>query len=362
MKRMTCEVCGAHDFRKDDDGLFVCEFCQTKYTPEQAKKLLVEGVVKIDKSDDIEKYLAMAEHSLESENFEEAYFYANKILEVNHEDSQGWMLKGLAAGSLSTLQSPRINEMLKAFQLSIKYCNDDKIEDLKRKVVDNSLGLSEGLGNIIIETVREMSRCADPYNVYSWNGELWQLCLLSQEESKAGLSFVVENTENKSLKVQALNGIIILGNEMLEGLSNMPDERGPIGASMNQERKSLREYLESQKNEAIDAARKIDPEAKIEDSSSCFIATATMGSGYSTPVVVLRRFRDQILSGSHNGRLFINWYYTHGPRLAAVVRKSLALRTLSLIFVVVPATVVATLCLKSFSAIKGCRKSPQSKA
>jgi hypothetical protein len=352
MKRMTCEVCGSHDFRKADDDLFVCEFCQTKYTPEQAKKLLVEGVVKIDKSDDAKKYLAMAEHSLESDNVEEAYFYANKILEVNHEDSQGWLLKGVAAGSLSTLKSPRINEMLKAFQLSLKHSNEDTRKGLRGKLVENSMRLSEGLACVIIETVREMSRCADPYNVYSWDGELWRLCLLAQEESKAGLSFVVENAEGKEQKIQALDGIVVLGNEMLEGLSNMPDERGPIGASMNQERKSLREYLESQKNEALEAAKKIDPEVKIQDGSSCFIATATMGSGHSKPVIILRHFRDQILTESRNGRAFVKWYYTYGPYLASIVRKSATARGLSLLFVVMPATLIAWICLTAVETIE----------
>ena len=41
MKSIKCELCGSNDVVKKDD-LFVCQYCGTKYTPEEAKKLLVE--------------------------------------------------------------------------------------------------------------------------------------------------------------------------------------------------------------------------------------------------------------------------------------------------------------------------------
>ena len=42
MKQFVCEMCGSSDLLKQD-GLFVCQSCGTKYTTEDAKKLLVEG-------------------------------------------------------------------------------------------------------------------------------------------------------------------------------------------------------------------------------------------------------------------------------------------------------------------------------
>ena len=48
MQAIKCELCGGGDLVKQD-GMFVCQHCGTKYTLEEARKLL--GTVKIDKTD-----------------------------------------------------------------------------------------------------------------------------------------------------------------------------------------------------------------------------------------------------------------------------------------------------------------------
>lgn len=44
MKQLTCEMCGSTDLMKQD-GVFVCQSCGTKYSVEEAKKMMVEGNV-----------------------------------------------------------------------------------------------------------------------------------------------------------------------------------------------------------------------------------------------------------------------------------------------------------------------------
>lgn len=46
MKKICCELCGSNDFVKDG-GMFVCQSCGTKYTLEEAKKLMIEGTVEV---------------------------------------------------------------------------------------------------------------------------------------------------------------------------------------------------------------------------------------------------------------------------------------------------------------------------
>ena len=41
MKQLTCEMCGGTDLLKQD-GVFVCQSCGTKYSVEEAKKLMVD--------------------------------------------------------------------------------------------------------------------------------------------------------------------------------------------------------------------------------------------------------------------------------------------------------------------------------
>lgn len=41
MKKPVCELCGSHEFTKEG-GMFVCQSCGTKYSPEEAKRLVKE--------------------------------------------------------------------------------------------------------------------------------------------------------------------------------------------------------------------------------------------------------------------------------------------------------------------------------
>lgn len=58
MKTLKCEMCGSNDVVKQD-GLYVCQHCGTKYSVEEARKMIVEGTVevkgtvKIDTSDEL---------------------------------------------------------------------------------------------------------------------------------------------------------------------------------------------------------------------------------------------------------------------------------------------------------------------
>ena len=87
MKQLICEMCGSTDLMKQD-GVFVCQSCGTKYSIEEAKKMMVEGTVdvqgtvKVDNSAFVEKYLANARRAKEKEDWEETEKY-NKMVEQN---------------------------------------------------------------------------------------------------------------------------------------------------------------------------------------------------------------------------------------------------------------------------------------
>lgn len=87
MKALVCELCGGNDFVKAGD-FFVCQSCGTKYTAEDAKKMMIEGTVdvqgtvKVDNSDFVEKSLKNARRAKQKEDWEETQKYYN-IVEQN---------------------------------------------------------------------------------------------------------------------------------------------------------------------------------------------------------------------------------------------------------------------------------------
>ena len=87
MTRITCEVCGSIDLVKKE-SLFECQHCGCKYSLEEVKKLMVEGTVKIDKSDEIQSLLTRAFMLLEEGKWADACELLNKILSQNPENAQ----------------------------------------------------------------------------------------------------------------------------------------------------------------------------------------------------------------------------------------------------------------------------------
>lgn len=78
MKAMVCEMCDSRDLIKQGE-FYVCQNCGTKYTVEAAKKLMVEGTVKIDNTDVVEKYLLNARRAKKKEDWEETEKYYNMV-------------------------------------------------------------------------------------------------------------------------------------------------------------------------------------------------------------------------------------------------------------------------------------------
>lgn len=88
MKAIVCEVCGSNDLVKQE-GVFVCQYCGTKYSLDDVKKLYAEvsGTVKIDSSDDINNLYVIARRAVESQNYINGKkFYENILMK----DSSSW--------------------------------------------------------------------------------------------------------------------------------------------------------------------------------------------------------------------------------------------------------------------------------
>ena len=69
----------------------------------------------------------------------------------------------------------------------------------------------------------------------------------------------------------------------------------------------------------------------------CFIATAAFGDPFAPEVIALSTFRDDVLSESAIGRMFIRTYYAVSPPFAAAIAGSAALRRLAMAVIVRPA-------------------------
>lgn len=144
MKQLVCEMCGSNDLVKKE-GVFVCQACGTKYSVEEARKMMVEGTVKVDNSHMVSNYLEMAINAYKADNQAEAEAYCNKTIEIEPTNHLAWMLKGKAAGWQSTIQSPRIPEAVLAFTKAVQYAPEEEKEDLAREAKTEIQNLSKAM-------------------------------------------------------------------------------------------------------------------------------------------------------------------------------------------------------------------------
>lgn len=125
MKRLVCEMCGSNEIRKEN-GVFVCQSCGCQYTLEEARKMMVEGVVEvtgsvaIDNSSNVTTWIDLARKAVEAQNGAQANDYADKVLQADSNNAEAWFIKGRAALLQSTVGIDRQSEALKYFTESAR--------------------------------------------------------------------------------------------------------------------------------------------------------------------------------------------------------------------------------------------------
>ena len=124
MNALKCELCGGVDFIKDEE-FFVCQHCRTKYTPEAARKIMIDGsvevygTVEVDRSKEVENILQNAHGTFSVGNFSEAFSLYSQALNINPNNAYATMYRGIASGKLSTAQNDRTAEVLASYARAI---------------------------------------------------------------------------------------------------------------------------------------------------------------------------------------------------------------------------------------------------
>lgn len=377
MKALVCEMCNSPHLVKKD-GMYVCENCGTRYTVEEAKKMMIEGsvdvsgsTVKVDNTAAIKNYMAMANNAYTSGNKSEAESYCNKIIEIDPTNYKAWFLKGKAAGWQSTLRNIRIEESINCFTNSVDNAPKDEIETIKKEASSEISSLSIALMGLCCDNFAEhpsednkadilnnlhyakicslllLSKCGvEPTEFYkevatmmntavctAWKNVITEDYQHSEHPSKytweqfktrcAACIIILKSAidlsdDDNQADIQRYKNLIDITTRLVYSCSY---EYGQYGWN--------KEYSladESQKY-FIDAImeyhskiKEIDPSYEIpqrpsQNSGGCYVATAVYGSYDCPQVWTLRRYRDYTLAETWYGRAFIRIYYAISPTL-----------------------------------------------
>lgn len=309
MKALTCEMCGSTNLIKQE-GVFVCQSCGTKYSLEEAKKMMVEGTVdvqgtvKVDTSDELKNLYEVARRARQDNNDENALKYYDMILV---KDPNSWEANFYV--TYYTTMTCKIGQIANAaFKL---YNCLDSVGRLVRDVVKDEAEKKDALNQVYTGCVVAAS-CLSKAATNHYNGigdqirhnytQEWinNLAACEQIDYVLGNAIVLYwGEENGKLAAEAWKKGIDIHKEYVKFLQ---DKEGNI--------KIINDYA--------DKVRKYDPEYKtpvVETSAGCYVATAVYGSYDCPEVWTLRRFRDNTLAETWYGRAFIHTYYAISPTL-----------------------------------------------
>ena len=141
MKKITCEMCGSNDLIKKD-GVFVCQYCGCQYTVEEAKKLMVEGIVnvtgtvKVDETDKTANFIELAKTAYNASRWNEADTYCTRILEIDRNNYEAWLIKGKIATHNNQVENIYSEVCINYFSKSIEYAPQEKTDEIK-KIANN---------------------------------------------------------------------------------------------------------------------------------------------------------------------------------------------------------------------------------
>lgn len=259
-------MCGGTDLIKQD-GVFVCQYCGTKYSVEEARKMMidgtvdVQGTVKIDNSAFVQKYFENARRAYSKEDWEEVEKYYNMVEQNSPNNMEAVFFSSFGKAMLSLTD----NEYFKREQ--------------KFGVLNRSISVINDYFEVSDENKEEVLRK-----------------ISDAIEKMYSVTFVYGTETNQPTQADRSYTIRL---------------ENSVRAAFLTELKQIKEahadltYLDEL----------ISKNSKQVSVGGCYVATAVYGSYDCPQVWTLRRYRDCTLSKTWYGRAFIGIYYAVSPTL-----------------------------------------------
>ena len=332
-KAAKCPNCAGDLQVPEDRDSVKCMYCGSDIIVREAIKAAAAGV-------NIENLFSLAKSAFDAGNFQEACDYYTKILEVDVNNYEAWLGKGLSAGWLSSIQNYRIPEATQGFLKAIQCSPEDKKEEI------NVRGLGLILNLITTYYSHLKSYAADAISQVEQP--------LTHPQYKVDMINEVGDNYYKRLRniVNELDTLSVIS------LDDGKQEIGKLIISLCQEGINYNKlkpmeneisYFKQFINNHVTEIKKTNPSyeyKEVKSASGCFVATATMGTENHPIVAMSREFRDSWLLERKYGRIFIKFYYKNGPYLAMIINKYPYLKRISYQVIIRPAACVAGLLLR----------------
>ncbi|MBO4837804.1 MAG: hypothetical protein J5493_00310 [Lachnospiraceae bacterium] len=93
----------------------------------------------------IENYIKMAKSAADATNNKEAENYANRVLELDPDNAEAWLIKGKAAGWQSSLANIRLGESVECWKKAYANADDENKEEYKVLIQSEFVSIAKAL-------------------------------------------------------------------------------------------------------------------------------------------------------------------------------------------------------------------------
>lgn len=306
MKAHVCELCGSNEIVKQD-GYYVCQHCGTKYSPEEAKKMLVEvtGSVTVDNSAKLQNYYQLARRAANENNANDAAKYYDLI---RQEEPDSW-------------EANFFSIYFQSMQTTIAY-----IPSAAMKVANCVPTVFALIAKTVSDPEERINAVAEVgYRCQQISEMMYKSALSTYNNTGDGArqyvykDFLERGCAARDIALSCGNLIEqIFGAEYAK---NMSSNLWTTAISQQESMFGLTEFrTEGNANLIEKYAKKIQQyqpsyEAPEVKTGGCYVATSIYGSYDCPQVWVLRRFRDNTLAETWYGRALIRAYYAISPTL-----------------------------------------------
>ena len=318
MKQMICEMCGSTELVKQD-GFFVCQTCGTKYSVEEAKKMMIEGTVniqgevKINRQEEYENYISIAKQNLEFGTWQTGYDACEKALSISPKSCEAWTLK---AQYLNRHGNKPGEWVVSAFKSAAEHANASEIKYIYKTVED-----------ILQKEINDTGMYRSTYTYGTLQFDKWCSFITNisgfspEEKNHLYSTKILVWYKNIYLpEIESRNGSLDVYAAKCKLASTAVGKDTTVNEIWWKNRNVCIYLNELNTNNGIpDKYDVYEPNPNVTvnttQKSGCYVATCVYGSYDCPQVWTLRRYRDDTLGSTWYGRLFIRTYYAISPTL-----------------------------------------------
>lgn len=321
-KEVKCPKCKEIIMAEDSKEVCFCINCGEKIDLKSINLKKSSPDFNMYKSDKYRKLAKLAKLEYDSGNWGQAYDYYCTILESNPDDYNSLFFKAVSNIRYCDLDDLNIdiclNYIEKTWDLFVKF--DPSTERLFRQ----KRIMTTELYNVAIERFNYAQRY---FFTNQTSEEHIRLYWDNLEECKKMFSYNANFLQDYRIgEDEGLRNIYLdSAKSLLKCITELYMSRKYVKGfnyDKNQEiidfiRVKTTSELSALYNDTVSDIKKYEPDYEAPSiNTGCYIATAVYGSYDATEVLVLRKFRDDILSKHLLGRIFIKIYYTLSPPVA----------------------------------------------